>query len=207
MTNLKKKYIYRMTHIDNIPHVLEYGITHRNSINANKNFVPIGDNTLINTRNIRKLNNGNLLGEYIPFYFGVRTPMLFVIQKGFNGVNQTYAENIIYCVSSISEIIDSEINFIFTDGHAIDSFSTEYSKNQVKNIDNILDYNAINSNYWIDENDLDKKRRKEAELLLESDLPNKYILGYICFNEDAKTKLINFGIDKNIIVVKPNSYF
>lgn len=196
-----------MTHIENIPHVLEYGITHRNSQSANSDFVPIGDNSLINRRNTHILNNGTVLGDYIPFYFGTRSPMLYVIQRGFNGVIKTTPENIIYCVTSIAKIIDSEINFMFTDGHAIDSFSTEYSKAQIENIDNILDYNAINASVWIDENDLDKKRRKEAEFLLSQDLPTNYILGYICYNERAKSKLLEYGINENKIVVKPNCYF
>lgn len=207
MVDFSKKYLYRMTHIENIPHVLQYGITHRNSQSANSSFVPIGDNSLINRRTTHILNNGTFLGDYIPFYFGTRSPMLYVIQRGFNGVIKTNPENIIYCVTSIAKIIDSEINFLFTDGHAIDSFSTEYSKAQIENIDNILDYNAINANVWIDENDLDKKRRKEAEFLLSQDLPNNYILGYICYNESAKSKLLEYGIDENKIVVKPNCYF
>lgn len=201
MVDFSKKYLYRMTHIENIPHVLQYGITHRNSQSANSSFVPIGDNSLINRRTTHILNNGTFLGDYIPFYFGTRSPMLYVIQRGFNGVIKTNPENIIYCVTSIAKIIDSEINFLFTDGHAIDSFSTEYSKAQIENIDNILDYNAINANVWIDENDLDKKRRKEAEFLLSQDLPNNYILGYICYNESAKSKLLEYGIDENKIVV------
>lgn len=207
MVDFSKKYLYRMIHIENIPHVLQYGITHRNSPCANLNFVPIGDNSLINRRSTHILNNGTALGDYIPFYFGSRSPMLYVIQRGFNGVNKTYPENIIYCVTSIAKIIDSEIDFMFTDGHAIDSFSTEYSKDQIKKIDNILDYNAINAVVWIDEIDLDKKRRKEAEFLLSQDLPASHILGYICYNESAKSKLLEYGIDENKIVVKPNCYF
>lgn len=96
---------------------------------------------------------------------------------------------------------------MFTDGHAIDSFSTAYSKAQIENIDNILDYSAISATVWIDENDLDKKRRKEAEFLLSQDLPTNYILGYICYNERAKSKLLEYGINENKIVVKPNCYF
>jgi hypothetical protein len=79
MSELDKKYLYRITHIDNIPHILQYGITHSSSVNANPNFVPIGDRSIILTRNNFLLNNGKLLGEYIPFYFSKRTPMLYVV--------------------------------------------------------------------------------------------------------------------------------
>lgn len=40
-----------MTHIDNVPHILRYGITHRLSLNANQNYIPIGDSSIINKRN------------------------------------------------------------------------------------------------------------------------------------------------------------
>ena len=83
MADLNKTYLFRMTHIQNIPHILQYGITHLTSPNANVNYVPIGDGSLINTRSSFILNNGKQLGDYIPFYFGVLTPMLYVIQKGF----------------------------------------------------------------------------------------------------------------------------
>jgi hypothetical protein len=39
--------VYRMTHIDNIPHVLKNGITHKESNNCNPKFTPIGDTSLI----------------------------------------------------------------------------------------------------------------------------------------------------------------
>jgi hypothetical protein len=49
MPTLDKTYLYRMTHIENIPHILQYGITHSSSRNSNPNFKPIGDVSLINT--------------------------------------------------------------------------------------------------------------------------------------------------------------
>lgn len=207
MVDFKKKYLYRMIHIENISHVLEYGITHRNSTNANRNFIAIGDSSIITTRTGKVLKNGKLLGDYIPFYFGFRFPMLYVIQWGHNGVKQTLAEDIVYCVTTVEEIVHSNIPFIFTDGHAIDSFSTQYTKERINEIEHLLDWVAIQDMYWHDENDLDKKRRKEAELLLENDLPTNHILGYICYNEKAKSKLVHFGIEEKKIVVRPNYYF
>ena len=49
-----------MTHIENIPHILQNGITHTTSEYANPDFVPIGDSSLITTRNNFILNNGYL---------------------------------------------------------------------------------------------------------------------------------------------------
>lgn len=75
---LKSINLYRMTHIDNIPHILEYGITHKHSKNKNEGFVAIGDQSLISNRNTKEvfISNGNGLeygifpairiGEFIP---------------------------------------------------------------------------------------------------------------------------------------------
>ena len=126
MPDHKKIYLYRMTHVENIPHVLQYGITHSTSLNANPGFVPIGDSSLITTRSRFVLNNGRRLGEYIPFYSGARMPMLYVIQNGYNMVQPMPAQDIVYCITSVQKIIESNLEYLFTDGHAVDSFSTQY---------------------------------------------------------------------------------
>lgn len=69
-----------MTHIENLAHIHEHGVTHVSSTHINKSYKAIGDNRIISTRNNFDLPNGKKLGNYIPFYFGARMPMLYVIQ-------------------------------------------------------------------------------------------------------------------------------
>jgi hypothetical protein len=207
MADLSKIYLYRMTHIANVPHILLHGITHRTSANANPNFTPIGDPTLISTRDAFLLDNGRTLGEYIPFYFGARTPMLFKIQKGLDGLVATAPDEIVYIVTSVQQIIENGADFVFTDGHAVDKFSSQYSPNEIAKIEELLDFTAIKAKYWKDENDLDKKRRKQAELLLLGDLSFASVLGFIVYNETAKNQLVQFGVVQNQIHINANAYF
>ena len=97
--------------------------------------------------------------------------------------------------------------FLFTDGHAMDALSRFYDLSRVKDIPHLLDFTAIRAAYWNDEQDLDLKRRKEAELLVEKDVPLEAILGYVVYNDAAKTKLEYMGISPDKIVVKPTYYF
>jgi hypothetical protein len=196
-----------MTHIENIPHILQYGVTHMSSKNANKRFVSIGDKGLINTRSRFLLNNGRRLGEYIPFYFGVRTPMLYVMQKGFNMLAPIPAENIVYCVSSVQQIINQGLEYVFTNGHALDRFSTQYANDDISQIDEILDWEAVEAKYWRDDSDLDRTRRKEAEFLVLGDITAHAILGFIVYSDDAKDKMKDFGVDSTKVVIKPEYYF
>ena len=207
MPGLNETYLYRMTHIENVPHILEHGVTHVLSTHTNKSYKAIGDNSIISTRNDFDLPNGKKLGAYIPFYFGVRMPMLYVIQKGFNGVTATPAKDIVYCISSVQKIIDNQLPFVFTDGHAVDGLSVFYEEKDLPNIDTILDKNAIDETYWRKEDDLDLKRRKEAEFLVETDIPSTAIIGWVVSNEEAKKRLLTMGIPENKIYVKPNYYF
>src|SRR4051812_22582885 len=123
-----------------------------------------------------------MLAEYTPFYFDYRTPMLYVVQKGFNHVRSTVAEKIIYCVSSVQQIVSYNLDFVFTDGHAVNSLNTLYYPSDIKNLNTCIDKNAIDTKYWNDKNDLDLKRRMEAEFLVMGDFPFKAIIGFVVYN-------------------------
>ena len=125
--------LYRITHIENIPHILQYGITHKDSLNRNPDYKNIGDLSLINNRSkkIVSIDNGEFdsknslvsieLGDFIPFYFGIRMPMLYVAQHGGNFVERaTSPVDIIYLGCSLSKIISADFDFFFSDGHATD---------------------------------------------------------------------------------------
>lgn len=112
-------YIYRMTHIDNIPHILKHGITHRESADADPSYIPIGDTSIIDKRRnlIRETVAGEKisLGDFIPFYFYARMPMLYNIQHGYK-VERVDAENIVYLIVAIKAITnDSNRKFYFSD--------------------------------------------------------------------------------------------
>jgi hypothetical protein len=210
--------LYRMTHIFNIPHILQYGIVHRNSANASSNYVAIGDVTLINTRNSKHIiiNNGNIsnmvgkviLGDFIPFYFGVRMPMLYVVQHGGNFVAQaTLPENIIYLTCLLSDIIQSGYLYYFSDGHATDSLTSFYDNTQIANLPNIIDWVAIESQYWGGEDNLDLKRKKQAEFLIGNDISPTCLFGFFCYNAAAKERLLEMGVQDYQIKIAPNAYY
>lgn len=134
--------------------------------------------------------------------------MLYVIHRGYNQVASIQQEDIIYCVCSIQSIIAASLPFVFTDGHAVNALSSYYyDTSLVQEIRKLLDFDAINAKYWTDDEDLDLKRRKEAEFLIATDVPLTTILGYAVMTDNAKQRLIAIGIDANKIAVRPHYYF
>ncbi len=197
-----------MTHIKNIPHILKHGITHISSASKNKNYVAIGDGSLISVRGDFAIPNGKMLGEYIPFYFGPKMPMLYVMQKGFNGVTPVSPSDIVYCIISVQAIHTAGLNYIFTDGHAVNGFSEFYYPKDMKKIHSIIDFKAISSKYWKDENDLDLKRRKEAEFLVEGDIPVNLIGTFAVYNQRIAIQIKKMaGYNGQSLIVNPNYYF
>jgi hypothetical protein len=178
MTN--KIYLYRMVHIDNMSHIFVYGITHKNSINANTAYKPIGDQSLIDTRNSKILPNGHKLSDCTPFYFHYRMPMLYVLQKGFNQVSPCPPSRIVYCITSVQKILEHGLPFNFTDGHAVAGLSNFYGTKEVKQI--------------------------ETEFLIKGDIPLAAILGFAVFDETAKNYLDSFASGKQT-VIKSDYYF
>ena len=74
------RYAFGILHKDNMPHVMKYGLVHNDSPFARDSFVPIGDMSVMDARSTKQLPDGSFLSEYIPFYFGPRSPMLYNIQ-------------------------------------------------------------------------------------------------------------------------------
>lgn len=216
---LKEIKIYRLTHIGNILHILKYGITHKNSPNNNPDYIEIGDRSLIDTRSCKEVvaDNGDtsklntpaiILGDFIPFYFGVKMPMLYVIQHGGNFVEKPVSpENIVYLACSLQLIIQSKIIFYFTDGHATDNLTTIYDSSKINDLPEIIDWEAVRASYWGGNENLDIKRKKQAEFLIKADLPSDFIIGFGCYSEKTKKELISLGVEERKIKIIPDAYY
>ena len=200
MKRLEDIELFRMTHIENIPHILRYGITHKKSVNTNPEYKDVGDKIIISERDKKEVPVKNaadkvikkiVLGDYIPFNFGVKMPMLYRIQdRDCNFYKSIPAEEIVYTVCSLVKIIELNNEFYFSDGHAIDFFTTFYDKSKISDIINIIDWEAITCNYWGGKKNLELKRKKQAEFLIKGDIPFSVIKKFICYNKKANSKLL-----------------
>ena len=107
----------------------------------------------------------------------------------------------------LKNIIDSQLDFVFTDGHANNYLSTQYGPENIDEVEKLVDFEATRQKYWKNEDDLDLKRRKEAEFLVKGDIPYNAVLGFIVYNQTAKNELLKLGIkDENVHII-PEYYF
>lgn len=134
--------------------------------------------------------------------------MLYVIQNGGNFViKSTPASKIVYMVCSVSRIIKQHEDYYFSDGHATDNLTSFYDKTKINSLAEIIDWNAVRASYWGGQENLNIKRKKQAEFLVSVDVAPNLIIGFGCYNDAAKNKLISFGIKEDKIKVIPNAYY
>ena len=182
---------YRITHIANLEHDLIHGLCVATAINANPDYLQIGDSSLITYRKEIQAPDppGGTLADYVPFYLGPRSPMLYQIASGWEDIRRYPQENIIYYISSLSRIRSSGLEYFFTDGHARSKTSLAYTEDA--DLDK-LDWDAINSSNWkSDETDLRRKEKKQSEFLVKGHVPISCIQYIGVYNKIAEQKVLS----------------
>lgn len=112
--------IFRITHRDNLPHILANGLHCRTSEVVDPNFVEIGHPDIIHRRASRKVPvaPGGSLADYVPFYFTPCTPMLHNIVTGWRGLRQRQRSEIIVLASALGTLEALAIPHLIADRNA-----------------------------------------------------------------------------------------
>jgi hypothetical protein len=212
MSNLgpDKAYIFRITHIENVPWILEHGLHCRNANVCDPNYRDIGNPDLITKRAQRgvPISPGGTLSDYIPFYFTPHSPMLLNIKTGYGGMKQTPMAEIVILVSSLRAVAAHGGAFVFTDRHAY-LWTAEFF-NDLGDLERV-DWALIQRrDFARDPDDPGKMERYQAEALVHRHLPVKALAGLACQSQLQEQRLAA-EVEKTghplKIVVKPDWYF
>jgi len=65
----------------------------------------------------------------------------------------------------------------------------------------------VKAPYWSGQENLNVKRKKQAEFLASADISPGLVTGYGCYNDTAKQKLIGYGIKAEHIKIIPQAYY
>jgi hypothetical protein len=185
-----KAYIFRITHIENLPWLLTNGIHCRNSPAHDPNFREIGNPELIQKRAHRvvPLNPEGTLSDYVPFYFTPSSPMLYNIKTGYRGMRRTPMREIVILVSSLHRIAELRLPFVFTDRHAY--LQTAQFRSELADLD-IVDWKLLAArDFQRDPNDPGKLERYQAEALIHQHVPVSALRGVACFDSDSERQII-----------------
>ena len=202
--------IFRITHISNIPWILDYGLPSKSSGLVDPNFISIGNADSIVRRTSRTvpIPPGGALSGYIPFYFTPYSPMMLNITTGYGGIIQRSNAEIAILVSSLYRIAELGVHSLFTDRHAYLEAANFYS--DLKELTKV-DFASIQTkDFKRDANDPSKGERYQAEALIKDNVPVDALIGIGCFAE-AQERSISMELrlrDMAIpVYARPNWYF
>jgi hypothetical protein len=192
-------YIYRIVHRDNLQIFIDEGrlLSPKNA--TNPRYTSIGETELIRQRGTKEvtIEPYGEIRDYISFYFGTRSPMLYCIHNGYDVEKRPQSE-IIYLVSSIDRVESIGCKYIFTDGHSFAEYSQPF--NDRADLDKI-DWNAVRLRRWNNTpDDPDRKRRKEAECLVYQEMPFAGIISIGVYNKEAFDYITKVMSDNNVSI-------
>ena len=191
--------LFRITHRDNLRHILQYGICNKNHRDANAAFVPIGNSDIIGRRveHVVKISGYGNVGDYVPFYYSPLSVMLYNILTGY-GVPRVAPEHIVCMVTSVDALAGCGNRCFFTDGQANTLITDHYT--DLKDLAQV-DWTVVRSGDFTKSNaDPDRLRRYQAEFLVHSHVPVNCIEAIVVYNESCST-FVRTELDKAGLII------
>ena len=183
--------IFRLIHVDNLEICLQ-----RNGLHAS-NYCP-NDGLVYRTihrvdvqvsRRVKTVpcGPGGNIHDYVPFYFGELSPMLLQLKTGQVPGYTQGQEPLIYLVTTAQAVADAQLQFVFSDGHALAAWTDFFD--DLRHLD-MIDWEIVRARYWADtDEDMDRQRRKQAEFLVHRQLPWALISEIGVCNETIKRRV------------------
>ncbi len=165
--------IYRVVHMRNLPIYLAREAMH------SPNHWP-GDGLVWRTNHDEKVQSkrarwpvecgpGGKLHDYVAFYFGPRSPMLYQLHTGWVPGYDEGQEPMVYLVSTAQAVSESGAAFVFSDGHGIAAFTDWHD--DLRSLEEVP-WESVYAKMWRrTEDEPDRQRRKQAEFLVHESCP------------------------------------
>jgi len=166
--------IFHFTHLDNLATILADGGLWSDSACAKmQRAVARSGSSEIKQRRLATpiesgVGMGGCVGDYVPFYFAPRSPMLFSISRGNVPGVSADQDPLVYLVACAEEFKPPA--FVVTDGNAAGGLTSHYGTHA--DIAVRVDAQLMQAVYWNNtDEDGDRKRRRAAEFLVHDFVP------------------------------------
>lgn len=205
--DLTKVYLYHITDIENLPSILSAGALLCDAKVGGTNAQTIGY-TNIKNRRMREISipccGNRFVGEFVPFYFCPRSPMLFTVNRGNTGRDPGCQRSIVHLVTSISHAIALNRVWTFSNGNA-GAYHADFFGNLAE-LDK-LDWEIIQSTDW--GGDL-RRHKKAAEFLIADSFDWSAIRAIGCYDQRASSQvqlILDAKQDSTKVVVRRDWYY
>lgn len=191
-----KTYIYHITDMANLPSIINEGGLYSDGVIRDRGLVT----TEIGFSNIkqRRLNEYKVsccgdryVGEFVPFYFCPRSPMLYTINRGNTGAQPGCQKTILHLVSTVDKGMAANAVWAVSDGNAGAAY-TEFSNDPT--VLDTLNWEVIKSADWAGK----RMHEKASEFLVADYFPLRDFIGIGCFDDTVaeEVRQLSAGISR-----------
>jgi hypothetical protein len=197
--------IYHITDVENLPGILAVGGLRADAAMAQHNPTVIGYEHIKQRRmtEIRVACCGNrFVGEFVPFYFCPRSPMLYTINIGKTGRLPGCQRTIIHLVGTVASGIAQSRPWAISDGNA-GARHTTFSPDLAALVG--LDWTSIRATHWPG-----KTHQKSAEFLVADFFDWSGFHAVACHNAAVAQQVQNMLTNhahRPTVRVEPNWYY
>jgi len=172
LPDLQKTLLYRVAHDSSLPSLAERGVLCRRAVLAHGiDFRSISNDEIEERRSRTTVpcGPGGSLHDYVPFHFGPRSPMMYLISCRNLPCYDRGQRPLVYLVTSIRQIVDAGLPFAFSDGHPIMEITEFFG--DLAHL-GAVDLPLMKQKYWNEiVEDPDRPRRRQAEFLVHERIP------------------------------------
>ena len=180
--------IYHITDVENLTGILNEGGLNSDALIAKKNPAIIIGYDHIKRRRLTEIRvpccGGRFVGEFVPFYICLRSPMLYRINIGNTGRPAGCQHRIVHLVSTMAVGIGINKSWAVSSGNAGAYHTVFYSS--VSSLD-VLDWRAIHANDW-----RGKTHQKSAEFLATDFFPWTGFEKVVCYSSEIASTVKEF---------------
>jgi hypothetical protein len=187
--------LYYITHIDNLPSILKYGIlSHQQIVSRKINYTQIYNEDIVQNRQGITTPDGRSLWSFTNLYFQARNPMLFQVkfEASYDSI----------CVLGVDRSILSRKDIYVSDGNAasMNSKISPPSPSMISVIDKQVD-----KVWWTE---IGGKRKIMAECLVPDQVPPEHVKSIYVANHQVKEKVEQIISSPNIpVIFEPDMFF
>lgn len=206
--------VYHFTHLDNLESVLKCGLLCDSATTAQQLLeCEAGDPSIKEERRRREVlvPPGGVVADYVPFYFGPRSPMLYKITQG--GVPSFTGDphDLVYLCTTIERLRGAGATLVLTDRNAAKAVA-EFSRDPGRWFETgFIDWELMNQTMWNDVPQYrDRMERRMAECLAHEHVPPDAFLTVAVHDESRRATveaMLEAHADPPTIVVRPGWYY
>nr|WP_233477766.1 DUF4433 domain-containing protein [Streptomyces sp. SID7804] len=179
--------IYHITHIRNLRGILQRGGLFSDNFAVQNGII----DTDIGMAGIKQRRRTTAVGcgpggtpaDYVPFYFGYRSPMLRSIHVGNVPTYREGQEPVIYLTSSLAAVRNAGLSAVFSEGNAGATF-VDFHADDAELCEKLIDWPLMTQKWWNDiPEDPNRASRRQAEYLVHRFFPVGLVASIVTQNE------------------------